>query len=751
MKCNRLYGGGLACLLTAGFVLASAVRAEDRYQLWRRDGTRLSGQRFERPFDPKHPPRLDDKDLIRPQLYLRAIHDTSQRSRLDGPYVELVNGDVLPGVVCGSVPGDSQTNQVPLIVMLVSGDARRRPERKRRGDRGQRDAFTIPWPSVRRLVLQPSSSGPVEPGVIRLRDGRRLAPQAIRLSETGIIALTDDGVSRIGFSELGEVHLPARGTIEAVLADGVWWQGDPANPVVRLSTTNGARITFAFSMARTLGSNIVVRPRWASRALHLDKNSIVWVTFRSGDEVPLSLLPAEILKTRALLHHWPWRRNRNVHGADLHCGSMTAELGVGTHSYSQVAFDLPGKAKTFTTWVGLDVAAGRGGCVDCSVYRDAVRGRPLWQGRFMRGSSTPVRIGGLNIAGAKRLVLVTDFAHQGRPAGADPLDIRDFVDWLMPLVKVDRASLPRPSDILAQWMPALGGWSIPPGQLKTLKVTTDMFDGRTWEAAVDVDPVKGLTLSRKITPSLKANVLDVTAVRGRQDGAHVISLLVDGKEQEGFSVKRGMRRGNVVPALYTHDTNPRGDSWIGMRWHLGDHNGKEVTLTLRATRDAKRQQNSKALIFRDISLCPLVHGLPANGRILVPDVPLSQAAPIKIVDYKNRKNPREVPAPKPATRTVHGVTLPNSYVVTRGTNMTYKLDPTYRRFVAVVASANPYHRGPFQVYLDGKLIWQSGRHIDAKLLQQAIVDIPAGSSTISLNVVHDMTSGVWGQAGFMKE
>ncbi len=55
------------------------------------------------------------------------------------------------------------------------------------------------------------------------------------------------------------------------------------------------------------------------------------------------------------------------------------------------------------------------------------------------------------------------------------------------------------------------------------------------------------------------------------------------------------------------------------------------------------------------------------------------------------------------------------------------------------------------VCLDGKLIWQSGRHIDARLLQQAIVDIPAGSSTISLNVVHDMTSGVWGQAGFMKE
>ena len=50
-----------------------------------------------------------------------------------------------------------------------------------------------------------------------------------------------------------------------------------------------------------------------------------------------------------------------------------------------------------------------------------------------------------------------------------------------------------------------------------------------------------------------------------------------------------------------------------------------------------------------------------------------------------------------------------------------------------------------------QLSGRSGRHIDAKLLQHAIVDIPDGYSTISLNVVHDATCGVWGQAGFMKD
>ncbi len=431
--------------------VASAEGAEGRYELWLRNGTRVTARRIEGLFDPSRHPRLDGRELIRPQVYLLAIHDTSLRSRLSGPYVELINGDVLPGVVYAGVPAGSQSSPASHIIVKVA-----EPLMARRllPGQGGPSGVAIQWPLVKRLVCWSRSSRGVKPGIMYLRDGRHLAPQAIRLTETGIVALTDDGVSRIAFSELGEVHLPRPRTAEAVLADGVWWQGDAANPVVRIGTTNGARLTFPFSMARVARGRVLsVRPRWSRRTIHLDTRSIVWITFRSGDEVPLSLLPAQTLKTKALLHHGPWRRNRNVHGTYLRCGSMASDLGVGTHSYSQVAFDLPAKAKTFSTWVGLDVAAGWGGCASCSVYRDKVAGRPLWEGRFLRGSSPPVHAGPLNIAGAKRLVLVTDFAHEGRPAGADPLDVRDFVDWLMPLVTVDRASLPRLADDIAHWMP----------------------------------------------------------------------------------------------------------------------------------------------------------------------------------------------------------------------------------------------------------------------------------------------------------
>ena len=93
---SAIYLAGV-CLVATGFVLASAARAQDRYELWRRDGTRVTGQRLEGLFDPKQRPKLDGKELNTPQRYLRAIRDTLLRSRLSGPYVELVNGDVLPG------------------------------------------------------------------------------------------------------------------------------------------------------------------------------------------------------------------------------------------------------------------------------------------------------------------------------------------------------------------------------------------------------------------------------------------------------------------------------------------------------------------------------------------------------------------------------------------------------------------------------------------------------------------------------
>ena len=42
---------------------------------------------------------------------------------------------------------------------------------------------------------------------------------------------------------------------------------------------------------------------------------------------------------------------------------------------------------------------------------------------------------------AWRLLLVANSVHEGRPAGADPWDVRDRLDWLEPRLILDQAKL----------------------------------------------------------------------------------------------------------------------------------------------------------------------------------------------------------------------------------------------------------------------------------------------------------------------
>ncbi len=76
-------------------------------------------------------------------------------------------------------------------------------------------------------------------------------------------------------------------------------------------------------------------------------------------------------------------------------GGFSSDLGVGTHSYSEVSFSLPSGATQFSCWVGLD-AAGRNlpariasdaAGVLGSPWEQIVRLRPLGSG------SRPLRPG----------------------------------------------------------------------------------------------------------------------------------------------------------------------------------------------------------------------------------------------------------------------------------------------------------------------------------------------------------------------
>ena len=166
----------------------------------------------------------------------------------------------------------------------------------------------------------------------------------------------------------------------------------------------------------------------------------------------------------------------------------------------------------------------------------------------------------------------------------------------------------------------------------------------------------------------------------------------------------------------------------------------------------KNSPDGKAMILRSLAFHPLVLGLGANGRIPTPEVRLGDLEPVKVVWYPQDKGKRETKAkpPTPGVEKVHGLTLANAYAVRSGLKMTYRLRGGLRRFIAVVGTENRYHRGPFVVLVDDKEVWRSSKAIDRRQLEHVVVDLARGAKTISLSCEHNMTTGVWGQAGFLR-
>jgi hypothetical protein len=125
---------------------------------------------------------------------------------------------------------------------------------------------------------------------------------------------------------------------------------------------------------------------------------------------------------------WPYRLDRNVTGGRLACGGAIYEKGIGMHSTSRLAFDVPPEAESFDAEIALDDAAGRRGSVFFVVYcQQQVEGEPagdwemVYQSEMVRGGEPP-RLLSVPLDGARRLALVVQHADRG--------DVRDHANWL---------------------------------------------------------------------------------------------------------------------------------------------------------------------------------------------------------------------------------------------------------------------------------------------------------------------------------
>jgi hypothetical protein len=413
-------------------------------------------------------PTIDKQPIFKQGTSIRMVRDLHQKVSPAAPFVEFVNGDRLPATLAGIRPADRARGH-PQCFELLLGDTIEAAQNQ------QRSTHAVRVNAVARLVSALPEKGHHRPGTLCLADGQIVETKAVRWKPTGAKVLTADKVMTVPLETIKEWYAPAEKLERTPTAHMQKVRPGKNEHVVRFLLTDGTRLTALES--RIVGqpdydTRLFIQPYWAITSIAIRRAEIVAVHYLPLNEIPLSLLPATTLEEKSFVGHaWTWRRDANVRGGMLHSGERTSLLGVGTHSYSAVAFDLPETASRFNAWVGLDRTVGEGGCVRCALFGNDLNTQPLWQKDFLCGSDKPANIKSIPVEGMKRLVLLTDYAHEGRPQHADPLDIRDEVDWLDAAVTLKPTRPPAPSVSLK--LPWVDDWDLPDESRQLLRTAEE--------------------------------------------------------------------------------------------------------------------------------------------------------------------------------------------------------------------------------------------------------------------------------------
>jgi hypothetical protein len=529
----------------------------DSYHVLFDDGSEVTGKSIDG-WDNPESISVAGRKLLDPRRLARFVRDTNRDPASPAVRVVMVNGDVLPGNLT-LVELAEDTPGKPICMRVA-------PSAPVRNARSQWAGIPVRPRYVRRVVRAGESTRHAAVGGVLLRDNSQISCQAMKWTAAGLGVLTAKGARTFKINDLLDVRMPRADTIAPILDDSLAPCPKPDSLIVRVTTTSGARLTCRGAMLAVHKKGLLtIQPVWALNAISVPLSEICALSVRRYDEVPLSLLPGETLAEKAYTGFvWKWRRDRSVRGRPLVSGALSSDLGLGTHAYSAVAFDLPRDAANFSFIAGLDKRVGAGGCVKLHVRRDKIDGKPLWASDFMRGGGKPISVKSLNCRDAKRLVLTTDFAHKGRPSGADPFDIRDEVNWLMPTVRLDAGAMVRRYRDALQHFSGLSGWAPenPAARKVHVPARWDNTDEK-WEPALPIG-ASGLTLRREVHVGYHQAQLWISGVA--REGTHEISLWIAGKPVKCADGKASLKTAG----------DPR-----SAQWSLAEHMGKDVTLALK--------------------------------------------------------------------------------------------------------------------------------------------------------------------------
>jgi hypothetical protein len=261
-------------------------------------------------------------------------------------------------------------------------------------------------------------NGDVIPGVLRppsKADAGRasLSPSAVWIQlRAGQPAIPIERIVAIVIGAgAGPAAKPAGGRCLLGFRDGSRLQ------VVRISTADGAA---ALQLAGGLQLTAQAASLWPE--ITLVRPLGLRVLYLS-DRQSIAPLHVPFLETE-----WPLQVDRNVLGGRLRSRGKTYAKGLGVHSMSRLAYDVPDGARWFQAELAIDDSSGLKGSVVFRVYTSGREGggaghawRLAFQSQTVRGGQQPKPIS-VDVTAARRIALIVDFADQG--------DVLDRANWL---------------------------------------------------------------------------------------------------------------------------------------------------------------------------------------------------------------------------------------------------------------------------------------------------------------------------------
>lgn len=551
----------LSCCLAAGaWVLVGAAmlcaaEPEVRYTGELLDGTRLEGKQLTAWHSSTSKPRLDKREFLNEELvWLRD--DSLTLSRPTESYIEFFGGDRMPGSVESylSPSWSSYDRHAPCLAVATQVDWQRPGIPAHEHVR-----ISTPW--VKRIVWESDTARAYQPGTAFYRDGRQARFRSLRFVRYGVRLLLESGTDDIPFTRLAELHLPERDAWDCYYEQLALLTPGCVSRLMRVETIEGLTATTSLERFRITSPGghdphhwlHMVQPAWSLDPLWLRHSTIRLRQYSDPHEVPLSMieLPPAVQVSESG-DRWNCQLNANARGGPLRCEGWGYGWGIGMHAWCELRIPLPPSVRSFRTSFGLDDVAGRGGCARAEVLAGVPnQWERLFQSEHLVGSGTVVDTGDLELPSPpsaderetslpRQLVLRADPAHEGRPAGADPLNIRDTLDWLQPRVTFAPDRLESHVALrYRQAVPAWRGWRVDATGAVPIAFENywEALDPRREGYRMLVCPrVPWLILSRSVEPSPNYKYLAMAVSRPQKTHPAQIMVRLNGAEAAQFEV-----------------------------------------------------------------------------------------------------------------------------------------------------------------------------------------------------------------------